>query len=462
MKIIFVYRIFVYTGVNRSGIHRCPVGFYCPNGTGNNWKPCPTGTYGPQDGLSTKRDCKACDAGKYCDQLNSTSVSGDCSPGYYCVSGVDIPTPQFTNLTNCPDGTVHMSVGGKCPAGSYCELSSQTYTACPAGKYTPNSGFSACDPCPAGYYCLNETSDYTSYRCPVGHFCPSGTSDPYQFPCPPGTYNPNELASNLTSCLDCTAGKYCEGSGNSAPTNSCAAGYYCPGKIDNPKPAQHKCEVRHYCPVESPSMVVCTAGSYCETEGLDKPTGICDQGFYCPNGSLVSTEKICPPGRYCPIGSDTPELCPIGKFLPGTGAFSEQDCTNCTGGYYCNSTGLDLVSGACAQGYYCPPGQQTWKPSGYQCPKGHYCLEGTLLPTRCENGTYQDEDAQWKCKTCQTGYFCDNTLSAVDTLAGRECPMGHYCPEGTKYNNEFPCLSGTWTNQTGLNASEKCDPCPPK
>ena len=378
------------------------------------------------------------------------------------MSGVDTSTPQFTNLTHCPGTYVHLSVGGKCPAGSYCAGSSKTYTACPAGKYTPNTGYHACDPCPAGYYCLNETSDYLNNRCPMGHFCLNGTSDPFESPCPPGTFNSGELATSLSSCLPCTPGKYCEGSGNSAPTNSCSAGYYCPGGIDNPRPAEYKCEVRNYCPVESPHMVVCTGGSYCETQGLDKPTGQCDQGYFCPNGSLVATEKECPAGHYCPTGSSIPQPCPIGTYLPGKRAFNKQDCINCTGGYFCDSSGLDSVSGPCAPGYYCPPGQQDKKPVEYHCPKGHYCLEGSLLPTRCENGTYQDETGQSKCKECLKGYFCDNTASPVDTLAGRECPMGHYCPKETRYSNEFPCLAGTWTNQTGLNASEKCDVCPPK
>ena len=31
----------------------CPQGFYCPNGTGHDWQPCPAGTYGMQDGRSS-------------------------------------------------------------------------------------------------------------------------------------------------------------------------------------------------------------------------------------------------------------------------------------------------------------------------------------------------------------------------------------------------------------------------
>ena len=44
----------------------CPAGFYCQNGTGYNWQPCPRGTYSNQLGLREAIECTPCDAGKYC------------------------------------------------------------------------------------------------------------------------------------------------------------------------------------------------------------------------------------------------------------------------------------------------------------------------------------------------------------------------------------------------------------
>lgn len=454
--------IFYLLGVNRSGIHRCPPGFFCPAGTGYDWRSCPRGTYGEGDGLTVERDCKPCDSGKFCNELNSTSTSGDCKAGYYCISGVDTPTPQLTNLTHCPNAFPHLSVGGKCPAGSYCETSSPTYTACPAGQYTPNSGFPACLPCPLGYFCLNETSDHTVNRCPVGHYCPQGTKHAYEFQCPPGTFNPDEVTTNSSACLSCTPGKYCEGYGNEKPTNSCDAGYFCPGGNQISRPAAYECQPRFYCPIESSKMTECTAGSYCQTPRLPAPTAECDAGYYCPNGSASAQEKDCYPGHYCEKGSDLPTSCDMGTFLAGSRATSKDQCSNCTAGSYCDSTGLPAVSGPCAPGYYCPGGQKDRTPSEYQCPKGHYCIEGSFEPARCANGTYQDQTGSWECKECPTGYYCDNTQTAVDSLAGRECPMGHFCPKGTRYENEHPCLSGTWSNQTGLQTDQACDPCPPK
>jgi hypothetical protein len=33
------------------------------------------------------------------------------------------------------------------------------------------------------------------------------------------------------------------------------------------------------------------------------------------------------------------------------------------------------------------------------------------------------------------------------------CPMGHFCPDGTRYANEFPCPIGTFSNLTGRECS---------
>lgn len=114
--------------MNRSGIHACPQGFYCPANTGYNWMSCPLGTYGAQKGLKEERECKPCDAGKYCNQLNSTSPNGYCAPGYYCVSGVNSPIPQLGNIAQCPINKVHLSIGGECTPGSFCKLGSHATT----------------------------------------------------------------------------------------------------------------------------------------------------------------------------------------------------------------------------------------------------------------------------------------------------------------------------------------------
>ena len=114
-------------GQNESGIFPCPRGFYCPAGTGNDHRPCPLGTFSSNLGLKEERECTPCTAGRYCPALNMTAATAQCNPGYYCVSGSHTATPQLTNLTHCPASFSHLSIGGKCPRGSFCPQGSPTY-----------------------------------------------------------------------------------------------------------------------------------------------------------------------------------------------------------------------------------------------------------------------------------------------------------------------------------------------
>ncbi len=41
------------------------------------------------------------------------------------------------------------------------------------------------------------------------------------------------------------------------------------------------------------------------------------------------------------------------------------------------------------------------------------------------------------------------------------CPGGSYCMAGTKYETEFLCPAGTYSNQTGLSNYTQCTPCDP-
>lgn len=40
------------------------------------------------------------------------------------------------------------------------------------------------------------------------------------------------------------------------------------------------------------------------------------------------------------------------------------------------------------------------------------------------------------------------------------CPVGHYCPPGTKHPMQHKCAPGTWSNRTSLTSEEECFPCP--
>lgn len=74
--------------VNESiGYKKCPRGYYCPQQTGSNWKPCPVGTFSNQSGLHEVAQCIACPGGQFCAGDILTRPSGECSAGYYCTIG---------------------------------------------------------------------------------------------------------------------------------------------------------------------------------------------------------------------------------------------------------------------------------------------------------------------------------------------------------------------------------------
>lgn len=54
------------------------------------------------------------------------------------------------------------------------------------------------------------------------------------------------------------------------------------------------------------------------------------------------------------------------------GAASAEDCTACTGGYYCQNEGQNEPTGLCAPGYYCLSNYTATdpQPNGYLCPAG--------------------------------------------------------------------------------------------
>lgn len=62
---------------------------------------------------------------------------------------------------------------------------------------------------------------------------------------------------------------------------------------------------------------------------------------------------------------------------------------------------------------------------------------------------------QGSCDDCPAGYYCENKV-----YKPVKCPPKYYCPVKTEIPNL--CPNGTYTNDndTGLESSMQCRPCP--
>ncbi|XP_053757201.1 zonadhesin-like isoform X9 [Panthera pardus] len=434
----------------------CPRGFYCPEGTGLNWQPCPPGTYGPVQGLSSLPECQACDRGRFCPSANATEAGGQCWEGFFCSRGSTRPNPEADTEEEA----------GPCPQGHYCPRGSAIPQPCPPGTFSTRiklSSEAACSPCPPGHYCgsagLTSPSgpcstgffcrhgaivpngsleDGTSGPCPAGHFCPPGTVTPR--PCPAGTYN--SLASQ-GHCESCPEGFFCPANTSSVVGNKCPAGHYCPASTSFA--SQFPCPRGTYKPqrggAQQSDCTPCEPGSYCLLPGLVAVSGPCSAGFHCtqaaavPNPTDGITGDLCPPGHFCPKGSPKPTPCPPGSGKP-------------------------FPDGPCSAGYYCPLGQTSATPTSFRCPRGFYCPEGSPQPRACENGTFQPQEAKGSCEPCPAGFYCEASGTGLTAGGPSLCLQGYFCPPGSHSATAHPCPRGTFGPRRGASAELDCELCP--
>lgn len=92
-----------------------------------------------------------------------------------------------------------------------------------------------------------------------------------------GTFNPY-LGLNATEfCTSCTAGQYCDSEGLNTTTGPCDPGFYCPGGQNSSRPAGLECPVSHYCPLNSSQPLPCSNGTFMNHT-------MADQCYTCPQG----------------------------------------------------------------------------------------------------------------------------------------------------------------------------------
>jgi len=198
-----------------------------------------------------------CPSGKVCKNVTlstgpsigtSISAGADCPARYYCTADRDVPIP--------------------CPAGSYCPTGSALPTACTTGAYCPEGSSS-------------------SVQCPAGFYCPTPLD---RTPCLPGYYSASTGATDVSTCLLCTAGTYCPS--GSASATPCPAGTFCPAVSG----LWSNCAAGYYCP-STTTQIPCPAGVTCPIRTST------DYGIVCDRKTVPSTNyqscTACPnPAMY--------------------------------------------------------------------------------------------------------------------------------------------------------------------
>nr|PUA88356.1 GCC2 and GCC3 domain-containing protein [Toxoplasma gondii TgCATBr9] len=343
----------------------CPAGGYCVAGTVI-VKPCPPGTYNPDEGAENEDACQPCPAGSFCLGSGSSKPDGKCRPGHYCPE-------QSSRATQRKASIGHFAAAG-----------ASEETACEVGYYAPEEGMDKCIACPAGQVCPREGMAAPE-ECPQGWYCPEAVAAALK--CVAGTYGDRPGLREWNECKLCPPGHFCEGEGLLDKSGLCDAGYYCVQSATSARPE-----------------IVSTGRSLAgEVSGP------------------------CPAGHFCPQGSITPTPCPKGMFSSTLKAVSEATCQQCTEGFYCDRPGLAAPTGPCPEGYFCPRGSVVDRDPTHLCPRGHYCPQQAVEALPCSAGTYAEVDGSAACTPCPGGFLC--AASAQQFLqacsAGHYCPTGN-------------------------------------
>merc|ERR1711871_964337 len=144
-----------------------------------------------------------------------------------------------------------------------------------------------------------------------------------------------------------------------------------------------------------------------------------------------------------------------GTYGNSTGLESEDACTKCDAGKFCNAEGLKAPEAECSAGWYCPVGSNSSQPDGRKCPVGHYCGGGSSDPTPCPTGTYSNQlglSTQGQCTGCPAGSYCEGVGKSAPTGV---CLAGWYCTGSASTPTQHETLAGYFT----LNGSSSAEPC---
>lgn len=361
----------------------CPLGTYSDTLGNFECTPCPSGRFGGSHGLTSSNCTGLCAQGRYGDRASgdtSGPCSGACSAGRYGIATTlrtsplcdDICSPGYYGATS---GLYTSTCTGICPRGSYCIPGSPNPTPCPAGSYGATTGLYAsqqCTPCPSMTYStstgatavtaclacepglLSNPGSTECSTCPLGSYCLLTSNTTLAIPCPAGRYSTTSGATSPDVCLSCGIGTFSSNVGVSTATgcSNCVAGSY------SDKPGNANC-------------TSCPSGSFMSSTitGSSDPTDCqsCPQGLYNPNPKQTACTYTCPAGYATNIGQGFASI--------------SQACTECQPGYLLAKSG-DTSCTICPQGQYC---SITLLTAGSLCPEGTFSpMFGATDIANCE------------------------------------------------------------------------------
>ena len=210
-------------------------------------------------------------------------------------------------------------ISGECSAGYFCLSGSD--------EYTPDTAPPTADP--LSYPCVPNTR--CAGPCPAGSYCPLGTKDP--IPCPEHTLRNETGARMFNDCVPCSAGSWCHEGKHRQPDHwmylnrkfisnvgiSCTTlNIWDFGNLEGSIPS--KWFNKFWAP-ESPIRFF-----------SNLLIGDC---VFIPGDPVAAP---CPMGNYCPTGVG-PIKCPRLHFRNQFGGSNITDCVACPAGYWCNVTG---------------------------------------------------------------------------------------------------------------------------
>lgn len=176
------------------------------------------------------------------------------------------------------------------------------------------------------------------------------------------------------------------------------------------------------------SCIFCPAGYY--GNDTDRSTcKACPAGFYCPYYTGHGDTNPCQIGSYCPVASDSPTLCPVGRYGYKIRAEKPEDCKNCAAGSFnqvpgakaCKPCGSNSDSAEGAATCACEGLNRDFQFSGGQCvcKSGHIYYDVT--DTQQQDGDDKTDCQQIVDTTCALSQSRNAITRACVTPSAVDC-----------------------------------------